>query len=291
MQTLKGHKGQVRALAFAPGSNHLVSVAGHGSSISRWDLARGKRSYLSGLTGKPRQLLFSRTGDRLVARDDDGNVHVRDTRADDWPTTHLRHAKLVTLLGPAQALALMQMSYSGPNGLRIEEPAGERFVPLPWNSGLDGLAAAPDGTTLAVTLHRDNQTPLEAVAFLRPGNEPVLGELLALDAIPYAVAFSPDGATLSVATTKSIQRFATATGTRLPALKQHTRMVTGLAYLPDGRLLSCSFDGTVCTWDGDRCVDVKDWKLGRLTTVAVAPDGMRAAVGCYTGDIFLWDLD
>jgi WD40 repeat protein len=290
MQTLTGHKGKVRALAFAPGSNHLASAAGHGSSISLWDLARGKRTYLSGLTGKLQQVMFSRTGDRLVVRDDDANVFIWNMQADGRPIIARHKAYRVTLVGPQQALALMVMAKSPE--LQIHDPAGARSLSLPWHPiAVNNLAATPDGTVLAAALHSYELRPQRSVVFYRNGPTLEQAESLPLGAIPYAAAFSPDGAILAVATTKSIQRFATATATPLPALKEHTRMVTGLGYLPDGRLLSCSADGTVRTWTGEKCVDVKDWQLGELTALALAPDSMRAAVGCDSGTLFLWDVD
>src|SRR4051812_30044383 len=57
MQTLKGHKGAVKHLAFVPGANHLLSAAGTGTSFSLRDLGRGKRSYLKGREHKPPRLL------------------------------------------------------------------------------------------------------------------------------------------------------------------------------------------------------------------------------------------
>jgi WD40 repeat protein len=290
MQTLKGHKGKVRALAFAPNSNHLVSVAGHGSSISLWNLARGSRTYLSGLDGKPEQLIFSRSGDRLIARDDHTRLHIRDIRTEGWPVTYDETGVVqAALTGPQEALAQVVVPRAGRCELRI---SGTKPVPLPWHrTAIAGLASAPDGTVLAITLHTDDRRPPVSVVFVRLGASVELSEPLPLNAIPYSAAFSPDGATLVVATTKSIQRFATATGTPLSALKEHRRMISGMAYLPDGRLLSCSADGTVRTWDGERCVDVKDWQLGMLSAITVAPDGLRAAIGCNNGNLLLWDMD
>jgi WD40 repeat protein len=73
--------------------------------------------------------------------------------------------------------------------------------------------------------------------------------------------------------------------------KGHTRVVMGLVYLSDGRLLSCSTDGSVKTWDSGKCVDTRDWGIGPLHALAVAKDGMRAACGSEDGTIFVWDLD
>jgi WD40 repeat protein len=298
MQTLKGHKGKLRALAFAPASNHLVSVAGHGNSISLWDLARGKRTYLSGLHGTPLQLTFSRSGDRLVARDDDAIINIRDPRAADWPILHRYNGNQAALIGPQQTFTWTEPQAGKECHLRFLDLAtGDTPYPdhvLPWRGfGITQLAATPDGKTLGLAVYDNERNQPPVVAFVRLGPTVERGQPLPLDAIPHAALFSLDGTILTISTTQSIQRFNTATAEPLPALKDHTRMVTGLAYLPDGRLLSCSTDATVRTWDvqSGKCLDVKEWKLGPLTALAVAADGMRAAVGCDNGDIFLWDLD
>jgi WD40 repeat protein len=51
-------------------------------------------------------------------------------------------------------------------------------------------------------------------------------------------------------------------------------------------------DGTVILWDvpGGALRRSFDWGVGKLRTVAFAPDGMTAAAGGDSGQIVLWDV-
>jgi WD40 repeat protein len=218
MQTLRGHRGKVRALAFAPLGNRLVSAAGHGTALSAWDLARGKRSYLRGHTRIPTWIAFTPAGDRMFSQDEGGNVLVWDVGTI-LRSTSCKHA---ALLSAGRTLALIGFA-SRTYGLHFEAiDSGEAVrepVSLPtWAPAVAGLASAPDGRTLAATVYGGEQPP-PSVVFLRLDQSPVAGPLLPLDAIPYTVAFSPDGKTLVVGTTRSLERFEVATSTEVTPLE------------------------------------------------------------------------
>ena len=68
---------------------------------------------------------------------------------------------------------------------------------------------------------------------------------------------------------------------------------TGLAVHPDGRRVfaTCN-DETVREYDAVTLHELRayDWKVGKLRCIAVAPDGLTAAVGSDTGKVVVWDL-
>jgi WD40 repeat protein len=72
----------------------------------------------------------------------------------------------------------------------------------------------------------------------------------------------------------------------------HSGSVLGLAYVPDGQtLMSVGSDGDVRFWSGDlQLIRSIDWQIGELGAVAIAPDGLTAAVG-GAEDIVIWDLE
>jgi WD40 repeat protein len=62
---------------------------------------------------------------------------------------------------------------------------------------------------------------------------------------------------------------------------------------PDGqRLLVVDKGSAVSAWDTTswELVGQYDWEVGPLVSIAVSPDGCRAAVGSTSGNLLLWDL-
>jgi WD40 repeat protein len=110
-----------------------------------------------------------------------------------------------------------------------------------------------------------------------------------------SVAFHPGGTPLVSADDRgTIHVWDLATRTILTTLVGPDCGVYRAAFTPDGQQLLCvGLYGCVHGWD-TACwhpLPTLDFGLEKADCVAVAPDGMTAAVGCRDGRILLWDLD
>jgi WD40 repeat protein len=115
------------------------------------------------------------------------------------------------------------------------------------------------------------------------------------------VAFSPDGTTLAAAVDDVVvlwdyqhpdEEPPVVSNRRL--LRGHARYVPSLAFAPDGRTIATiSWDGTLRFWDAREAFELSclDAGAGPLHGLALAPDGMTAAVGSEGGDIIIIDVD
>jgi hypothetical protein len=76
-------------------------------------------------------------------------------------------------------------------------------------------------------------------------------------------------------------------------LTGHKGRVTCLRYLPEGELISGSWDGTVRFWQPatGQSIRTLDWQCGRILCLAVSPEGDRVAVGTDRGTFVIWDRE
>jgi WD40 repeat protein len=87
------------------------------------------------------------------------------------------------------------------------------------------------------------------------------------------------------------------TGRRVAQLSLKTKYFEGFAFTPDGaHLIAVGNEKTAKIYDTDTWAERQtlDWGIGPLKSVAVSPDGHRAAAGSgsgtYSGKIVIWDL-
>jgi WD40 repeat protein len=297
MLILKGHRSRVRGLTFTS-NGLLASIGGRGTSVSLWDLDHnGKRRYLSHHDLIVDHLAASPQG-LLVSVDRWSNWAL-------WKGLSQRPVQTgrvwATVFGLAfssagKNLYMGEHSHSG-FGYSVKRwQINQRMKNLgPFlKQGKGGkrgyglaVVAGGKGTTLAIPLSNGQvhlwDLPSRTLrATCNPGR-----------AIR-SLALSPEEELLAVASGREITLWEVATGTLRARVRGHQRVVTGLAFSPDGRsLVSSSTDGLVKHWDRTLAVEQAafDWNLGPLHGLALSPDGMRGACGSQDGGIVVWDID
>ena len=109
-----------------------------------------------------------------------------------------------------------------------------------------------------------------------------------------ALAYSPDGTRLAVATSIGIWLYNAHTGAEMALITGHTRYVFAVSFSPDGSTLaSGSWDNTIRLWDVSSGQE-KDTLTGhtrRVTAVSFSPDGSTLASGSWDNTIRLWDVN
>jgi WD40 repeat protein len=157
-------------------------------------------------------------------------------------------------------------------------------------------AISPDGTRVAVSVRvgvgvTRNTVTLRDAATGRPQAE--------FDFDPadplLQLAFSADGTKLLARyLDRVVKVFDAATGQPAGELVHPGRpYITGMAVHPNGTLACSRNNGAVCFWNLTKgeLVRTLDWKLGKLVSVAFAPDGNLGAAGTEDGQVVVWDVD
>jgi WD40 repeat protein len=298
MLILKGHAGRVHSLAFSADGRTLASSGGRAWSIWLWDLPADRpRAILRGHRCRVTALAFSREG-LLASADVQSTVKLWNVAATQ---------ELQSLQGPAfwhfgnfglafsadgRILAAGGVSQR-PFGFgvrRWDVVTGDEKPFLMSDGGtVNSLAFAPDGRTLAA-VYRDRT--------VRLWNQALGRERLTLNhrTEVRSMAFSPDGRTLVTACGCFVMLWDVDSGRGLEVVVAHARPVNRVAFTADGsRLATASNDRTVKLWDvaaGDGSLRERatfSWPIGRVYSLAFAPDGMTAAAGGET-DILVWDV-
>jgi WD40 repeat protein len=148
---------------------------------------------------------------------------------------------------------------------------------------------------LSVAAWRLDQSPDARYAMLAAAAHAVIPTGVLNDAIPAAVAFSPDGKTLAASDGDQLLLWDVATHRQIGApFAGHTNLIDAVAFSPDGKILaSGSIDNTVRLWDAATHRQIGS-PLGGFTAgvsgLAFSPDGETLAAGSDDSTIRLWNV-
>jgi WD40 repeat protein len=311
MKRFHGRIARVCALAYSPGGDTLAS-GGDGGLIRLWDARLGEAldRFRMGDT-RVNSLDFRPDGSMIAAAYGYGGSHL-------WSLTEGRHIR--------QLHEWIRHSFSldfRPDGAALVTSGGEYLTAVVWaipslepiarfsDVNINCVAYHPGGALVAVGSSNPRISIWDPARF--PASAPIFDVRAAggyglphgtrpdevqLWTIPHptgcrCLRFSPDGRTLAASSGWSVIAYDVQEGRQVSAMKGHRQIVKSLHYSPDGRLLaSASQDGTVRIWDAETGESraCYDWEIGKVDSVAFAPDGMTIAAG-GEGGIVVWDVD
>ncbi|MGH7171137.1 MAG: hypothetical protein ACRELF_10645 [Gemmataceae bacterium] len=304
---LKGHRGSINVVNFAPDGRTLASIALDGA-IRFWDVESGReRCSIPGHAQAVRSLAWPSDGQTLVSTSDDQTVQLWDATA--GPTAVKRRATLRGHYNAVTAVAVAPVGRTLATGdtdgqIRIWDlPSGKlRYFLHRDSEPIISLDFAPDGKTLAST--DGNQLrlwELQDAARTAKAREPLTKEAIGA----WNAAFSPDGKSLaSVAmvdfevfvwdlATKQLQIVTDRSLIGQPPNPRGVNPSNPLAFAPGGRLLAVGYsDATVrlldLTTKSERAILRKH--TGAVTGAAYTPDGKTLISASQDGTLILWEV-
>lgn len=292
---LNKHSGEVYCVRYTPDNLHLVSV-GHDGRIKRWDRstrseARSTETHLGPITA----CALDSHNKLWALGTASGAIKLWDAEEDRLDATiPAAHREAVTTL---HFLPLGNRLLSGSWDMKVKvwfiETQTNDCVGDGHNAEVAECDYSPDGRCFA-------SASWDATARIwgmgSRYRRDLAGEQKILeghDGRVLCCAFCPDGTRLVTGSVDQTLRIWWVEGSMEPrVLLGHSAPVTACRFTPDGRLiLSADRDGNILAWDGEHGRPLGHLKHdAAVLSLAIAPDGLQAAIGDDTGHVGFIEL-
>jgi WD40 repeat protein len=291
---LSGHFRSLGSLAFSADSNVLTSACVE-VLVCTWDMTTGKQiGKISRRVTQCSECLLFRDGKRL-ALNEDGWLTTWDVTAKGGPQRLRKADNMERVLNVSADGRLVLSGTDGTYVVRVWEAAtGKEIccVQKPKAERIFVAVLSPDGTTLVSggygAIHCWD---------VAPGRH--IRELATQKNLVWALAFSPDGATLASGCSSfgapvdgSVTLWDASTGKKIRELSGHVGGIGCLTFSPDGKTLaSGGWDHTIRLWDTATGAErfPCEGHVGAVRCADLSRDGKILASGGWDGSVRLWD--
>jgi len=306
-QTLVGHTGDVRSVAFSPDGKRIITASFDGTARV-WDAETGQEVLsLRGHTHQVHSAAFSLDGKYLVTGAGRWGAGKQPNETKVWDA---RTGKaLLDLTGHTYCVWAVAFS---PDGKRIITGAGDwAYGPgevKVWDAetghavfdlkghehGVRGVAYSPNGKHFVTGSHDGTAKVWDAET-----GQQVL-TLKGRTASLSSVVFSPDGKRIVTAGGRQglpfgvVKFWDAVTGKEVQVIEGHEGHVSSVAFSLNGkRVVTGSWDQTAKVWDTEtgRKLLVLKGHAGYVCSVAFSPDGKRIVTGGQDSTAKVWDAE